>query len=80
MSASFRPLARPHFNDRQRSCGGTTPEGKCEVNPETDCGWLLIYNKLKDQGALESLKSYTAPKEALAHPGQRTLSREGKEE
>jgi len=61
-------------------CGGTTPEGKCEVNPETDCGWLLIYNKLKEQGTLESLEPYTEPKEAFAHPGQRTLSREGKEE
>ena len=61
-------------------CGGTTPEGKCEINPETDCGWLLIYNKLKDQGKVEALRSFTAPKEALVHPGQRTLSREGKEE
>ncbi len=61
-------------------CGGTTAEGKCEVNPETDCGWLLIYNKLKEQGGLDSLKTYQPPKEALPHPGQRTLSREGKEE
>src|SRR5574340_379284 len=61
-------------------CGGTTAEGKCEINPETDCGWLLIYNKLKEQGNLDALKSYAAPKEALVHPGQRTLSREGKEE
>jgi hypothetical protein len=61
-------------------CGGTTPEGKCEINPETDCGWLLIYNKLKDQGSVESLRSFAAPKEAPVHPGQRTLSREGKEE
>jgi hypothetical protein len=61
-------------------CGGTTAEGKCEINPETDCGWLLIYNKLKEQGHLDALKSYTAPKEALVHPGQRTLSREGKAE
>lgn len=60
-------------------CGGTTAEGKCEVNPETDCGWLLIYNKLKEQGGLDSLKAYRPPKEAMAHPGQRTLSREGGE-
>jgi ferredoxin len=61
-------------------CGGTTAEGKCEVNPEIDCGWLLIYNKLKEQGRLDLLKGYQPPKEALPHPGQRTLSREGKEE
>ena len=61
-------------------CGGTTAEGKCEVSPETDCGWLLIYNKLKEQGKLDSVKGYLPPKEALVQPGQRTLSREGKEE
>ena len=60
-------------------CGGTTADGKCEVNPETDCAWLLIYNKLKDQGKLDRLKSYTPPKEAQVRPGQRTLSREGGE-
>lgn len=28
-------------------CGGTK-DGKCEVNPEMDCGWALIYQRLKD--------------------------------
>ena len=60
-------------------CGGTTADGKCEVNPETDCAWLLIYNKLKDQGKLDTMKGYQPPKEAAIHPGQRTLSREGGE-
>lgn len=61
-------------------CGGTTPEGKCEANEEVDCGWLLIYNKLKEQDALAALKDYVEPKEAQVRPGERTLSREGKEE
>jgi hypothetical protein len=60
-------------------CGGTTPDGKCEVDPEVDCGWLLIYNKLKERSALGSLKSYVPPKETQAHPGQRSLSRTGGE-
>jgi len=29
-------------------CGGANEKGKCEVNPEIDCGWILIYNRLKD--------------------------------
>jgi len=28
-------------------CGGTK-NGKCEVNSEMDCGWVLIYQRLKD--------------------------------
>lgn len=60
-------------------CGGTTADGKCEVSPDRDCAWLLIYNRLKEQNALDSLKGYVAPKEAQLHPGQRTLSREGGE-
>jgi ferredoxin len=60
-------------------CGGTTAEGKCEVNPEMDCGWLLIYNKLKELGRLGALKEYVGPKDARMHPAERKLSREGGE-
>lgn len=35
-------------------CGGAK-NGKCEVNPENDCAWILIYNKLKDLGQLDKL-------------------------
>jgi hypothetical protein len=58
-------------------CGGTTADGKCEVNPETDCAWLLIYNELAEQGKVGALSEYVAPKEAQTRPGQRTLSRSG---
>ena len=30
-------------------CGGQK-NGKCEVNPDNDCAWILIYNKMKEQG------------------------------
>lgn len=34
-------------------CGGMV-KGKCEVgNYEKDCGWVLIYNRLKDTGRLD---------------------------
>ena len=35
-------------------CGGAK-NGKCEVNPENDCAWILIYNRLKDTNQLEKL-------------------------
>ena len=27
-------------------CGGTSKDGKCEVNKNMDCGWILIYKRL----------------------------------
>lgn len=36
-------------------CGGSQ-DGRCEVYPETrECGWLKIYERLKDLGRTESL-------------------------
>ena len=36
-------------------CGGAK-NGKCEVNPDMDCGWERIYQKLKAVGRLDALK------------------------
>ncbi len=36
-------------------CGGTK-NGKCEVDPEMDCGWERIIQRLKAQGRLDVLK------------------------
>jgi hypothetical protein len=38
------------------ACGGAA-NGKCELSPERDCGWELIYNRLKDKGQLDKLKA-----------------------
>jgi len=43
-------------------CGGTTPEGKCEVDRERDCGWHRIYTRLKDLDALDQMKVIAPPK------------------
>ena len=36
-------------------CGGAK-EGKCEVDPNMECGWERIYQKLKKIGRLDALK------------------------
>ena len=36
-------------------CGGSD-KGKCEVDKDKDCAWILIYNRLKELGMLENLK------------------------
>jgi len=37
------------------TCGGTD-NGKCEVSRDKDCGWYLIYERLKALGRLDDLK------------------------
>lgn len=36
-------------------CGGAK-NGKCEVDPERDCAWVLIYKRLKELGELDQMK------------------------
>ena len=43
-------------------CGGAS-DGKCELNPEKDCGWELIYKRLKDLNQLDKLRRFIAPKD-----------------
>jgi ferredoxin len=42
-------------------CGGAT-DGKCEVDRNRDCGWQLIYDRLKDLGRLDDMEVYRSPK------------------
>lgn len=35
-------------------CGGSA-NGKCEIDPSIDCGWQLIYDRLKALGKLDNL-------------------------
>jgi len=43
-------------------CGGAS-KGKCELNPEKDCGWELIYKRLKGLNQLDKLRRFIAPKD-----------------
>jgi ferredoxin len=42
-------------------CGGAR-HGKCEVDPEKDCAWTLIYNRLEKIGRLERMHRILPPK------------------
>ena len=44
------------------ACGGSK-NGKCELSPERDCGWVLIYEQLKKQGKLQLLKEFRPPRD-----------------
>ncbi|MGB9553388.1 MAG: methylenetetrahydrofolate reductase C-terminal domain-containing protein [bacterium] len=58
-------------------CGGSKG-GKCEVKPERDCAWQLIYERMKSQGRLENLFEIQPPKDwsPSRYGGQRKMLRE----
>ncbi len=43
-------------------CGGSR-EDRCEVRPDRQCAWQLIYKRLKDIGQLDRLKQIELPKD-----------------
>jgi len=53
-------------------CGGTRKGGKCEIDPDKDCAWVLIYRRLEKQGRLDVMRKYSAPKNyrAVKRPGK----------
>ncbi len=59
-------------------CGGQK-NGKCEVDPQNDCAWILIYKRLEATGQLQKLLEARPDKghAATAHPRHLNL-REGK--
>lgn len=51
-------------------CGGGIA-GKCEVDPERNCAWCEIYNRLEDQGRLSAIEAILPlhPYGRMTHPG-----------
>ncbi|MDO8749316.1 MAG: methylenetetrahydrofolate reductase C-terminal domain-containing protein [Candidatus Omnitrophota bacterium] len=43
-------------------CGGVI-KGKCEVDRDRDCAWVLIYKELERKGQLDKMKALSAPKD-----------------
>jgi ferredoxin len=58
-------------------CGGAK-DGKCEVDPDRECGWILIYDRLKKLGQLDKMKKYVEPKDHSKWSRPRSLIMEGK--
>lgn len=46
------PIARCSKSLLNGPCGGSQ-NGKCEIDPDVDCAWQLIYDRLKALGQLE---------------------------
>jgi len=43
-------------------CGGSQ-NGECEVEPGRPCGWMLIYERLKQLNRVERLKEFVPPRD-----------------
>jgi hypothetical protein len=54
------PVTSCHKGLVNGPCGGTN-NGKCEIDPEKDCAWTLIYNRLKEQNRLYLMRKYNPP-------------------
>lgn len=52
------PVSRCSKSIFNGPCGGSSG-GKCEINSEIDCGWQLIYDRLKALGRLDKLYEIT---------------------
>jgi ferredoxin len=50
------PVARCSKSLFNGPCGGSKG-GKCEIDPEIDCGWQLIYERLQELGQLDRLEN-----------------------
>ncbi len=56
------PVARCAKNLMNGPCGGSQ-NGKCEVDPELDCAWQLIFDRLSALGQLENMTRIRPPKD-----------------
>ena len=66
------PLVRCAKGLLNGPCGGTRKGGKCEIDPDKDCAWVLIYHRLEKQGRLNLMRKYYEPKNyrAVKRPGK----------
>ncbi len=56
------PIARCSKRLMNGPCGGST-SGKCEISPDVDCAWQLIWNRLKALGLEQRYEENIASKD-----------------
>ena len=61
------PVTSCHKGLVNGPCGGTN-NGKCEIDPEKDCAWTLIYNRLKELGQIDLMRTLQKPRNHQGEP------------
>lgn len=62
LTGGICPIARCSKQLLNGPCGGSS-HGKCEIDPEIDCAWQLIHDKLQAQGRINLMMEITPPKD-----------------
>jgi len=77
-TAGICPVTSCHKGLLNGPCGGTN-NGMCEIDSSIDCAWTLIYNRLKEIGRLDLMRTTCKPKNfhAMAKPGKVDIAIEG---
>ncbi len=60
-TAGICPITRCTKGILNGPCAGPK-NGKCEANPDIDCAWILIYERLERLGQLEKMRRYYPPR------------------
>jgi ferredoxin len=61
LTGGICPIARCSKSLLNGPCGGSE-NGHCEINPEIDCAWQLIYDRMSQKGKLDVLLEIQPPK------------------
>jgi ferredoxin len=61
------PVTSCHKGMVNGPCGGTN-NGKCEIDPQKDCAWTLIYRRLEAQGQLHLMRRYQGLRNYQSEP------------
>jgi ferredoxin len=67
LTGGICPVTACHKGLINGPCGGTN-NGKCEIHPDKDCAWTLIYTRLKEQGKLDLMRKYQGPRNYNVEP------------
>ncbi|MBC8248903.1 MAG: methylenetetrahydrofolate reductase C-terminal domain-containing protein [Anaerolineales bacterium] len=62
LTGGICPIARCSKQLLNGPCGGSQ-NGKCEIDPELDCAWHLIYERLKKMDRLDLMLKYQPAKD-----------------
>lgn len=71
-TAGICPITRCTKGILNGPCAGTK-HGKCEVHPDMDCGWILIYQRLEKLGQLDKMRRYYPPRNFRPIPRPRRI-------
>jgi ferredoxin len=61
-TAGICPIARCAKSLLNGPCGGSQG-GRCEIDPQVECAWQLIYDRLQARGELELLEEIVPPRD-----------------